>query len=198
MVDTQNETVAKNLAQYDPMSEEFQAQLAKLRTERGINRNAIDYSKDEENNFANREPIFSRNKQLDNMKSLADEMDEPVANNGVTGYDLTAMDVQELTDLVNYVAAGSKEMKDLTNDLDKSLTELHGAGQAKFDDVIENGQKSLHKADEAAKKAGIDVPKRAIDKVERIEDGTTKKELPKVDTTQIKQKQQNKEIEASK
>lgn len=143
-------------------------------TETGFN--TADYTMQPDNKLANKfyEDHMDNYPQLDlskaeATKSLSEAMDQPYDESGITQYDLISMDIEDNAGLITDMDPKADWTRQVANELDDSLAVLHGAGQAKYDRVMDYGLNELHDFDTYAKNHGVKVPDRKIDRALALE-----------------------------
>lgn len=160
MIDSE---LASKMSRLDPLGRDF-AEIVKQQKAKH-EQETIDYKK-KMHRFSEQEHekvIMTKNKAMALIKKqlAGEEIQQPKET-----YDLTVRDTRQLTDLMTNLSPKSEMSRNIANDLDDNLQKLAQHTNS-YQSLIKEGRQKLNKFDQSAKKIGIEIPERKIEKFTR-------------------------------
>lgn len=104
---------------------------------------------------------------FDELKQTLKKVQAKHPGNPLTAYNIAASDAKKLATNLKSISLASPYAKRMTQDLDQDLVKLDEVHSIQFKDTKEKALQVLHHFDEKAKKQGLEIPIRQIDKLNK-------------------------------
>lgn len=104
---------------------------------------------------------------FDELKQTLKRVQAKHPGNPLTAYNIAASDAKKLATNLKSISLASPYAERMTQDLDQDLVKLDEVHSIQFKDTKEKALQVLHHFDEKAKKQGLKIPIRQIDKLNK-------------------------------